>query len=776
MSGVHGGTPDINIGGLLRGHRQRALLTQEELAARTGLSVRTIRRLESNQLSRPRPATVRVLAGQLDLSATELDALVAAAERTASDAVEERTAPAQQPADGPKVVAPHRPAQLPLGVPGFVGRAGELARLDTLPTTAALQPTAVVVCAISGGAGVGKSAIAVHWAHRVRDHFPDGQLHVNLRGFDPGKSPMPAEEAIRDFLDALDVSPQRIPASVSAQVGLYRTLLATRRMLIVLDNAHDADQVRPLLPGSAGCLVLVTGRSRFTSLVAAEGAQLLELDVLAPVEARELLSRRLGPARLSVEPRAVDEIISRCAGLPLALNVLAARAATRPVTPLVTLADQLRDTGSRLEVLTGGDDTTDVRAVFSWSYHALGTDAARLFRLLGLHPGPDITAPAAASLAGAPVGQVQPVLADLVDAHLVTEHSAGRYALHDLLRAYAVELAGTAETGPEHDAALRRTIDHYLHTAHAADRLLRVQPFPLPLAAPQPGVVPESLADHQAALAWLSAERHVLLAVIDQAATRFDTELVQLSRALWTFFDRRGYWHDWAAVQTLAVQAALRIGDPNARAHAHRGLGLASGQLQRHADAVANFRYALELFRELGDPLSQANNHLNIGWIHQEQGDHEAAVHHAEQALALFEQTGHVVGQAAALNGIGWCLAHLGDHERALRYCRRALALARTEGARSTEASAWDTLAYIHQQQAQLGAATRCYQRSLHLSREDGDRDGQARKLCRLAETRDRAGDRAAARAAWEQALEILDELGHPDAAKVRSRLTGLGR
>jgi NB-ARC domain len=294
---------------------------------------------------------------------------------------------------GPAVAVPR---QLPGAVCGFAGRVTELDELTGLLNSARTGGT-VVISAIEGTAGIGKTALAVHWAHQVAGRFPDGQLHVNLRGFDPAGTPMTSAVAVRGFLDALDVPPERIPVSVDAQAALYRSLLAGRRVLVVLDNARDAGQVRPLLPGSSGCMVIVTSRNRLTSLIA-EGARPLTVDLLTVTDARQLLAGHLGASRMAAEPDAVEDIITACSRLPLALAIVAARASAHPSFPLTALADELRDAQDRLEVLNGGEAAANARAVFSWSCRQLSTEAARLFRLLGLHPGPDITAPAAAAL------------------------------------------------------------------------------------------------------------------------------------------------------------------------------------------------------------------------------------------------------------------------------------------------------------------------------------------------------------------------------------------
>jgi hypothetical protein len=353
----------------------------------------------------------------------------------------------------------------------FAGRTAELARL-----TALLDEDAggtVVITAIDGTAGIGKTTLAVHWAHRIADRFPDGQLYANLRGFDASGPAMTPAEAIRGFLDAFAVPPERIPVDLPAQSGLYRSLLAGRRVLVLLDNARDADQVRPLLPGTPGCVAVVTSRHRLSSLVTADGAHPLPLDLLSTGEARELLVSRIGRDRAGAEPETIDELIELCAHLPLALTLVAARAASHPTFPLAALAGELRDTHGRLDAIGEGDVTSGVRAVISWSYERLDAEAARLFRLLGMHPGPDIAVPAAASLAGVPVGRARAALAELARAHLAEEYAPGRYTCHDLLRLYARELADTVDSASDRHDAVHRLLDHYVHAAHTATELLQ---------------------------------------------------------------------------------------------------------------------------------------------------------------------------------------------------------------------------------------------------------------------------------------------------------------
>jgi tetratricopeptide (TPR) repeat protein len=673
------------------------------------------------------------------------------------------------------------PAELPSDIATFTGRTQHLADLDKLLPSHEPAPdphgraTAVVISAIDGTAGVGKTALAVHWAHQVRDRFPDGQLYVNLRGFDPGGQVMDPAVAVRRFLDALEVPPQRIPGDRDAQAALYRSLLVDKRMLIVLDNARDSAQVRPLLPGTPGCLVVVTSRNQLTSLVAATGAYPLTLDLLTRDEAHDLLAHRLGTERIAAEPDAIDEIITRCARLPLALALVAAHATLHPHTRLQFLAGQLRNAQQRWQTLSGDDPTTDVQALFSWSYRSLTRPAARLFRLLGLHPGPDIGAPATASLTALPVEQVRPLLAELVRAHLITEPTRGRYTLHDLLRAYAAELAGQVDDEPDRRATVHRILDHYLYTGHAADQLLDPHRDPLTLNPPKPGVSPEFLDDHEQALGWFANEHSVLFSVINLAVTEgLDTHTSQLAWVLWTFLDRRGNRRDWEIIQQAVMAAAERLTDPTAQAHARRLLAVAYTRSGRFDEAYAQLRDALGLCRQTGDRTGQARIHLSLAVARSRQGHYADALHHARQGLDLYQDSDHRSGQANALNAVGWYFAQLGDYRCALTYCQQALSLHEDLSDRLGEANTWDSLGYAHHHLGHHAQAVTCYQHALDLSRDIGDRYYEADNLIHLGDTHHDAGNPTAARDAYQQALIILEDLDHPDAAQVRAKLTGL--
>ncbi|MFF3448769.1 BTAD domain-containing putative transcriptional regulator [Streptomyces sp. NPDC002667] len=653
------------------------------------------------------------------------------------------------------------PAQLPLGVRGFTGRVLELAQLDGLVGAAAGPPRGAVICAVSGTAGVGKTALAVHWARRAQDTFPDGQLYVNLRGFAPGGTAMGPADAVRGFLDAFGVPPSRIPVGLDAQAALYRSLLTGRRVLVVLDNARDAEQIRPLLPGSPGCMALVTSRNLLTGLAAAEGAHLLSLGLLTPEQARDLLSRRLGADRTEAEPDAVREIVDRCAGLPLALAVLAARAAADPGLPLARLAAELGLADSRLDALDGGEPASQIRAVFSWSYHALRPETARMFRLLGLHPGPDTGLPSAAALAGARPAEIRPLLTELVRGHLLTESAARRYSFHDLLRAYAAELVVTHDSEAVRHGATLRMLDHYAHTAHRADVLLTPHPRPVTLPSPQPGSAPVELMDHQQSQEWFDGELPVLVAALHRAAADgFDTHTHRLASALTTYLDRHGHWRVLTAVQTAALDAARRQGDTAGQADAHRGLGLAHDRLKRNDEARTHYLLALQLFGALGLHSGQARTFQHLARMSAAQGLHQEALAHAHDSLTHYRAADDRAGQSAALNHIGWLHAQLGHQEKALVHCRQALALAEETGDLNGQAHTWDSLGYIHHHLAQYAQAVDCYQRAVALFHRTGEFHGEAASLVCLGDIHHACSAPRAAHHAWTRALAIADRLG----------------
>jgi DNA-binding SARP family transcriptional activator/tetratricopeptide (TPR) repeat protein len=669
------------------------------------------------------------------------------------------------------------PAQLPHHIPDFTGRDAELDRLDALLNQDDRGArNAIVITVVTGTAGVGKSTLALYWAHRVRNLFPDGQLYVNLRGFGPAGSAMEPAEAIHGFLEAFAVPSERMPLDLDDRAALYRSILADLRVLVVLDNAHDVDQVRSLLPGSPGCLVLVTSRNRLTSLVATDGARPVELDLLPDAEARRLLSSRLGPDRVASEPTSIDEIIKACAGLPLALVVAASNAVANSRLPLSALAGELRKTEGRLDALGAGDQYTDVRAVFSWSYGALSPPAARQFRMLGLHAGPDIAMSAAASLAGVPLAQARRELADLVRAHLITEWASGRFVMHDLLREYAHELSMIHDSAADRRLAVHRILDHYLHTAYAADQLLhprRDDPIAL---APLPLLVStQTLADHRDAVAWLATERQVLLAALRQAVSYgFDAHVWQLAWAVTTYFDRHGHWYDAAASHEEGLKAAQRLGDVRAQAIIHCCLGGAYCRLDRYSAGHEQLRRALEHYEVLGDQAGQAHVHRTLTWVLDRQGRYQEALTHAELAIDLFRSAGRPAGQAHALNAAGWFHILLGAPGEGLRLCQRALDMQREIADQLGQAETLDSIARAHTSLARYDEATACYRQALQLYRESGDRYDEAQILVHLGDTSLAADDPESAVAAWRDAVTIFDDLDLPDAANLRAKLGNL--
>ncbi|WP_157968607.1 AfsR/SARP family transcriptional regulator [Streptomyces geranii] len=667
-----------------------------------------------------------------------------------------------------------RPAQLPADLVTFAGRRAELAQVTGLSADPA---PGLRIAAISGMGGIGKTTLAVRWAHRIAHRFPDGQLYVNLRGFDPGGAATDPGQALRGFLEALGVPGQRIPAGANAQTGLYRTLLARRRVLILLDNARDAEQVRPLLPGSPGCLVVVTSRDRLLGLVTAEAARPLALDRLPAAEARESLARRLGADRLLADPAAVDEIVARCAGLPLALAVVATRAAANPDFPLTAVADELRTAHGSLDAFTDTDPAGDVRAVFSWSYRALSPGAARLLRLLSLHPGPDVTVSAAAAVADVEPDAARLLLAELTRSHLLTEHAPGRYNCHDLLRTYAMERAGRDETTEAREAAVHRLLDHYLHTAHAAGLLYSPLWRTSPLTAATAGARPEALADDKRALRWYTAERQVLPAVAGLAAEQgYDGHVWSLAWTLERFMDRQGHWHESVALHRAGLDAAVRDGDRVAQAHLLRGLARASARLERYDDARTHIGRSLALCAELGDLPGLAHAHRSHAWLLDRLADYDGALDAAGRALALYRTIGDHGAATSAQHALGWTHVLRGDHRQATVHLEEALAgLDGLYGTRYGKAGTWDSLGIARHHLGEHQRAIAAFQCALRLYREVGDTYSEAGTLRHLGDTYLAVGDPGSARTVWEHALRLLTPADPTAASELRTRLQALG-
>jgi tetratricopeptide (TPR) repeat protein len=666
------------------------------------------------------------------------------------------------------------PRQLPSPVGHFIGRTAELATLIALADQVEAS-TGPVVRVLEGTAGVGKTTLAIQAAHAVSDRFPDGQLYVNLRGFDPAGGPMPSGEALSGFLTALGAVPTVQPLGVEELAALYRTVLVGRRVLVVIDNARDANQVRRLLPGGPGSLVLVTSRNQLGAL-AGVGARPVRVRPFTVTEARELLTWRLGPERVSREPHAADELSRLCAGLPLALSVAAAHADMRPGFSLTAVASEFRSRG--LDLLETGDPLTTARQVFSWSYQYLSDETARVFRLLGVVPGPDLSVLAAASLTAMPVEKVYIALDELARAHLAEEHRPGRFRFHDLLRTYAAELAASADVADDRREAARRMLDHYLHSAMSASAQLRparLEPRP---RTPLPGVAPVQVADPEEAMAWFNTEIRVLLGLTGYAgANGFDEYAWQIAWAMAQYLLRSGRHRDWVATQWVAVGAASRLGDPVAQAHSHYYLAYALSTMGDNVAAEPHASQSLELFREVGDRGSEAMVLNGLAAMISEQGRHADALEVARDALRVVKESGCWWIEATLRVTVGRLYALSGQHERGLAHCERGLALHREAGNHGGVGDALYHMGKAHARHGDLGQARSCLEQAVDAYRDLGAAIDEALGLTELGDVLAATGSAAddAPREAWLAALLIFDGLaGHlaqAQAERVKGRL-----
>jgi tetratricopeptide (TPR) repeat protein len=738
--------------------RDGTALTYRELAAKTGWSHAIIGEYLTGAAL---PPTDRfdLLIQILGATREELGPLA-----TARDRVEELRRPGRPaPAVEPSAVTEQVPRELPAPVPGFVGRRGQLEELASL---AAPAGRGLAVAAICGSGGVGKTALAVHWAQLHAERFPDGQLYVDLRGYGPGKPVDPAD-ALAGFLSALGIEHSRMPTGTDERAARYRTLLAGRHMLIVLDNASSAEQVRPLLPGSPTCMVVVTSRDSLAGLVATDGAARLELDVLTEAEALTLLRSLVGE-RVDAAPDEARAMVALCGRLPLALRIAAELAASRADATLSDLVADLRDQQGRLDLLDAGDTRSAVRSVLSWSYQRLSPAAARLFRLLGCDPGPDIGVRAVASLGAVTVAAARRMLGELARAHMLTESAPGRYTLHDVLRAYAAELMH-GDQAEDRRAAIRRLLDHYLHTAAAADRQLDPTRVRIELSEPAEDAIVTYPDSPSIARDWFQAERATLLAVVRHARDHgFADHAWQLAWTMANFLDRGGFWLDWATVNAVALEAAI---DPVAKAQSHRGFARAATRLRLFTTAREHYEQAAALFEAADDRLGLAVVQVNLSELHLTAGRTVEALGHEQRALDLFRAMENDVGQAVALNNIGFMHGLLGEYPAALKECNESLALWRRLGDHGATAPVLDSLGYVHHRMGEHSEAIRHFQEALTLHRERGHRFYQASVLTHLGDAYIDCARSADARDAWCEALSILEDLGHPDAMGVRARL-----
>jgi tetratricopeptide (TPR) repeat protein/transcriptional regulator with XRE-family HTH domain len=790
------------LGTRLRARRIAANLSQEELAAQAGVSVRTVSDLERGKTRWPHPGSLHRLADALDLTGQAREEFISAASR-------------RLPAISPANAAPARsgrvvPRQLPPAVPTFAGRVSELA---TLSRVLARPGGTAVITAIGGTAGVGKTTLALRWGHLVAAEFPDGQLYVNMNGFSPSGTPVPPAEAIRVLLEKLGVLAEQLPYTDEGQLDLYRSLLVGKRMLIVLDNARDEVQVRPLLPGSLTCRVVVTSRNLLAGLAALEAAHPLLLNVLSEAEAWDLLEQRLGPERLHADDEATYQIIKACAYLPLALSIVAARAALRPELPITAIAAELA-TSQGLDAFTAGEPAADIRAVLSWSYRQLDANAARLFRLTGLHPGPNLYRYAAAALAGMTLDQAELVLKALTDGGLMLPAGPGRYGMHDLLREYARELSATRDSEQERRDALTAMFDFYLHATHVASILMFPTETRHPPLVAAPAIPPPAFADHAQAWEWLADELANLVAISGYAAANgWLSHAIEISPTMASYLSVSRHFAEALTVHHHALSAAALAGDHSAKGRAMISLASIAFRQSRFLDAIEHYQHALPCFEEAGDRVGQIRVRHSLSTAYQTQGQFRQAAADLRTSLAFYREVGNRVMEGRALYDlgdlylrlsryqqasrslnhaltlhretgrrrleahlllkIGFTDLRLGHYQRASDWCREALAMMRDRRDRGGEADVLRILGTASMQQGDQEMAVSCLHEALATSREISDNHGVAQTLASLGPVQLRQGHHQAALGSLQQALTLAHELQDP--AVTASVLNGLG-
>lgn len=775
---------------LLIQSRLAAGLTQEELAERSHVSARTLSNLEGGYVARPRRATVLRLADGLGLTGRAAERFLAAARGHRSEEL------------------PPMPGQLPPDLADFTGRGGEVERALAVLTRASSPDHRSLVVALEGGGGMGKTSLALHLAHRLRDRYPDGQLYVNLAG--SRDEPVPVAEALAGFLIALGVRPDALPEDDQQRAALYRSTVADKRVLVVLDDGRDGAQVRPLLPGGPRCAALVTSRRRLTDL---EGSEHLPIGELAEDEAVELLRRVAGPERVAAEPAASRGLVTACGRLPLAVRIAASRLAVRPSWTVASLLRRLEEPENTLDELSIGD--LAVRASFRMSYRRLPADQARLFALLSLWPGQHVPVPVAAALAGESLPRVELALEQLVDAHLVETPVSGRYQLHDLLLAYARELAG-GRYAAERAAAVGRVLDLVTGSAYRASRVLRPAARPALAESDVDVARAPSFGSYQEAMAWYEAEWSGLVAllrdVLDGTGGVPPLRAARLATVLAVYPSARGDWAAGARIAGMALDAARRAGDARLAAHAHHQLGIALAQRGERAQAAFHQERALAGFRDTGDRQREATilNSIgkrlayqegrypealrslreslrvaraigdrgaellalnNLGGVEVLAGNHARARPYMEQALELCRQAGDRRLEAVALSNLGSAVLELGEPSRAVAHQRRALEILRSLGDRRFEAMVLTELSGAYRRSGQPAAARRRVEQALAIRRQTGDRAGEAESTLELGRVLVDLGDVEEARRHWRDAERALAELSPPQAELARDLL-----
>jgi tetratricopeptide (TPR) repeat protein len=662
------------------------------------------------------------------------------------------------------------PAQLPHDVLGFTGREPELAGLASLAT--GQQDEAVVITAIDGVAGIGKTALGIHFAHRVAAAFPDGQLFVNLRGFDPEHPPLAPGEVLARFVRALGTDPADLPADPDELAAMYRSQLSGRRVLVVLDNAVSAEQVRPLLPGTASCLAIITSRNRLSGLVAVDGAQRLTLDMLPPGQAVALIARIAGDERAAADPAATRRLAELCGRLPLALRIAADRAAAHPHLSIADLAEELAAESDRLDVLATDEQTSQIRAVFSWSYRALAPGPARAFRLLGLHPGQDISTAAAAALLGTPVPETRRLLRILTGGHLLEETGRDRYQFHDLVRVYAAERALADEPAPHQMAAICRLLTWYLHMADTFESIFNPDHAHLSLDTRPSSRRPSPFTTHLQAWQWAESELANLVPVLRQVTRASDDVLAwRLPAAVAIIFDLMGQWGDLIPPLGSALAISRKLGDRTAEARILIHLAEAHMNVRKLDKAIEYCQSAFSIYGETDEWNGQwsARQLEGIACLFLER--FSEAIDRLQRALATARQVSNRRTEGMSLTWLGAVHERLGAFETAIGLREQAVAALRQARSRWQYAYALERLAEAYHHVGRTSHAIDNYQQAQAIFCQIGDRRNQADVLSQLGNAQKTAGQSDAARQSWQQALAIFEELRDTRANQVRANL-----
>jgi len=672
------------------------------------------------------------------------------------------------------------PRQLPPATKGFIDREVHIRQLDSLLDETELRTSdsrlpVVTISTVSGSAGVGKTALAVHWAHRVRSRFPDGDLYINLRGYD-AVPPLSPQEALDGFLRALNVPPEKIPADLPGRTALYRSLTDGRRMLVLLDNAASAEQVRPLLPASPTCMAIITSRSRLSGLAVRDGAIRAVLDVLTEEDSIRLLRETISPERVDAELASAVRLAVLCSHLPLALRIVADRAVAAPDMTLADLVAELGEEQDRLDALSvEGDELSAVRVVFSWSYKALYPEAARTFRLIGLHPGADISLAAVAALVGTSVPAARRYVDSLVGLHLLTRVGAQRYRLHDLLRLYAAERAKEDEPPDETEAALGRMFDWYLTRTYDSYRKILPQGRPIPGLTDDLGHGDAPFADLDEALRWCEQERLNLLDVIRLAQQTGRCSVTwKLAIAAMAFFERRSYWRAWIDSHLMAVECTRHLADRSAEGWVLLSLGDAWWDRGEVDEALRCYSEAREAAQEAGDQWTAGYALRGCCLVYEDTGRFEEAIECAQGALEIFRETDEIRGVGLSLMSLGNGHRNLARYDEALASYEQAMEIFRSLGNRWSEALVELHLGRTLIQVPDLASASDHLTRARELFAATGDPRHQSIALVYLGDMYAANADQTQARQAWTVALNTLIELDDPLVTEVQRRLKSI--